>query len=46
MKRIILIVLLVLIELGASAQRFDAKVFAGLNLCQIDGDDAGKYNHP
>lgn len=28
------------------AQRFDAKVFAGLNLCQVDGDDAGKYNHP
>lgn len=28
------------------AQRFDAKLFAGLNLCQVDGDDAGKYNHP
>lgn len=46
MKRIILIALLVLIAIGASAQRFDAKVFAGLNLCQVDGDDAGKYNHP
>lgn len=28
------------------AQRFDAKLFAGLNLCQVDGDDAGKFNHP
>ena len=46
MKRIILIALLVLIAIGTSAQRFDAKVFAGLNLCQVDGDDAGKYNHP
>ena len=46
MKRIILIALLVLIAIGASAQHFDAKVFAGLNLCQVDGDDAGKYNHP
>ena len=46
MKRIILIVLLALIAISASAQRFDAKVFAGLNLCQVDGDDAGNYNHP
>ena len=28
------------------AQRFDAKLFAGINLCQVDGDDAGKFNHP
>lgn len=26
--------------------RFDAAVFAGVNLCQIDGDGAGSYNHP
>ena len=31
----------------ASAQeRFDACLFAGLNMCQIDGDGAGSYNHP
>ena len=47
MKRIVLIVLLVLFEIIASAQnRFDAKVFVGLNMCQIDGDDAGSYSHP
>lgn len=26
--------------------RFDASLFAGLNMCQIDGDAAGHYNHP
>ena len=26
--------------------RFDAALFAGLNVCQIDGDGAGRYNHP
>lgn len=26
--------------------RFDATVFAGLNMSQIDGDGAGSYNHP
>lgn len=25
--------------------RFDASVFAGLNMSQIDGDNAGNYNH-
>lgn len=28
-----------------SQSRFDATVFAGLNMCQIDGDGAGSYNH-
>jgi hypothetical protein len=27
-------------------ERFDATVFAGLNMSQIDGDGAGSYNHP
>ncbi|MBR1766327.1 MAG: outer membrane beta-barrel protein [Bacteroidales bacterium] len=32
---------------SASAQRrFDASLFAGLNMCQIDGDQAGNYSHP
>lgn len=31
---------------SAKAQRFDATVMAGLNMCQIDGDGAGRYNHP
>lgn len=26
--------------------RFDASLFAGLNVCQVDGDGAGHYNHP
>ena len=26
--------------------RFDASLFAGLNMCQIDGDGVGRYNHP
>lgn len=26
--------------------RFDATVFAGVNMSQIDGDGAGSYNHP
>ncbi len=46
MKRTVLILLCVFLGLAATAQRFDAKVFVGLNLCQVDGDDAGKYNHP
>lgn len=35
-----------LMPLNAKAQRFDATVSAGLNMCQIDGDGAGRYNHP
>ena len=49
MKKKIWILLIFTFQLSAYnsvwAQRFDAKVFAGLNLCQVDGDDAGKYNH-
>lgn len=26
--------------------RFDASIFAALNVCQVDGDGAGRYNHP
>lgn len=26
--------------------RFDASLFGGLNVCQVDGDGAGRYNHP
>ena len=26
-------------------QRFDGSVFGGINMCQIDGDDAGGYSH-
>lgn len=25
--------------------RFDASIFGGMNMCQIDGDGAGSYNH-
>lgn len=32
--------------LAASAQgRFDASLWAGLNMCQIDGDNSAKYTH-
>ena len=30
----------------AAQERFDANVFAGLNMGQIDGDGAGRYNNP
>ena len=50
MKRILLLVLIFIFQFSilnlCHAQRFDAKVFAGLNLCQVDGDDAGRYSHP
>lgn len=46
MKRSIILAFLAL-ALAATAQgRFDASIFAGLNMAQIDGDDAGRYNHP
>ena len=33
--------------IGLKAQsRFDASVFAGLNMAQIDGDGAGRFNQP
>jgi hypothetical protein len=50
MKKILWILLVFIFQLSAFnsvwAQRFDAKLFVGLNLCQVDGDDAGKFNHP
>lgn len=46
MKRI-LSALLILMPLLLNAQgRFDAHVFAGLNMCQIDGDASDGYSHP
>jgi hypothetical protein len=35
-----------LAHVAVAQGRFDAKVFAGLNMCQIDGDGAGSYSHP
>ena len=54
MKRILILIILVAplacwrgIRSEASAQgRFDASLFAGLNMCQIDGDASAGYNHP
>ncbi len=46
MKKAYLLILFAFIALSATAQRFDANIFAGLNMAQIDGDDAGRYNHP
>ena len=50
MKKTLILALVVItlfsISNFATAQQFDAKVFAGLNLCQVDGDDDGSYNHP
>lgn len=50
MKKTLLLLLIFTFHLSAftswSQGRFDATVFAGLNMCQIDGDGAGSYNHP
>lgn len=46
-QKLICLLLLVFAEMSATSQnRFDATVFAGLNMSQIDGDGAGSYNHP
>ncbi len=43
----VILLALVFYSTAAEAQgRFDAYLFGGLNMCQIDGDDAGHYNHP
>lgn len=47
MKNIVLGVCAILfLNLVQAQNRFDASIFAGLNMAQIDGDDAGRYNHP
>ena len=50
MKKTLTVALVVMLQCmvytTAQAQRFDTRVMAGLNLSQIDGDDAGNYNHP
>ena len=51
MKKFIPVFLLIVFHLSlshpAQAQgRFKASVFGGLNICQLDGDGAGRYNHP
>ena len=49
MKKIILVFSLYFlgfaIPQAVSQNRFDASLFGGLNVCQVDGDDAGRYNH-
>lgn len=45
MKKV-LIVLALATCLSTAAQRFDASVFAGLNMCQIDGDRSDGFSHP
>lgn len=37
---------MVLPLMANAQQRFDASLFAGLNMGQIDGDASGRYNHP
>ncbi len=47
MRKIVLGVLAILFfSLVQAQERFDASIMAGLNMGQIDGDDAGRYNHP
>jgi len=51
MKKIFLTILIVSLQLSLfnnihAQNRFDASLFAGLNVCQVDGDGAGRYNHP
>ena len=43
--RVTILALSLAIACGAAAQRFDGAVMAGMNMCQIDGDGAGRYNH-
>ena len=44
LKIAILATLLLAVISGSHAQtRFDACLFAGLNMGQLDGDDAGRY---
>ena len=48
MKKILFFAALISIfnfQFSICQNRFDATVFAGLNMSQIDGDGAGSYNH-
>ena len=45
MKRIIVLAFVLFAATVGAQQRFDATIMAGVNMCQIDGDDAGSYNH-
>lgn len=49
MKKTLLLITvfsLTTLNLLSAQTRFDASLFAGLNMGQIDGDGAGHYNHP
>ncbi len=51
MRRILSALLIIIAHFSFSGtllaqDRFDASIFGGLNMCQIDGDDAGSYSHP
>ena len=45
MRKTLVLVLLLAAIPAWGQQRFDATLQAALNLCQVDGDDAGHYNH-
>lgn len=45
MKKILILAAMAILCHCAQAQRFDAAVWAGLNLSQIDGDESAHYNH-
>ena len=46
-KKITLLALALLLAIVATAQgRFDVAAWGGLSMGQLDGDDAGSYNHP
>ena len=45
MKKILLTIVLALLFGQAFAQRFDASIWGGVNACQIDGDNCGRYGH-
>ena len=44
-QKIILITLLLISSMAVAQNRFDATAWAGINMCQIDGDQAGSYQH-
>lgn len=45
MKKIVFVLILSLGMTATAQHRFDAALLGGVNMCQIDGDDAGRYNY-
>lgn len=46
MKKIIFLLFIAFACVAGAQERFGLYAIGGLNVCQVDGDDAGHYNHP